>query len=64
MKPSDIQVTVDLSTMQKGTYTVKAQVTMSNAYTSVGTFGTYSVTVTLMDPLEVTDDTTGQSIDE
>lgn len=64
MKASDIQVTVDLSSMQKGTYTVKALVTMSSPYTSVGTFGTYSVTVTLMDPLEVMDDTEGQIVNE
>ena len=45
--PPDIIVTVDFTDAQLGSYTVKPTILLSNAYSSVGAIGNYSVSVTV-----------------
>lgn len=47
MVTADIIVTVDFADAQLGSYTIKPNITMSNAYSNVGAIGTYSVSVTV-----------------
>lgn len=47
MVTADIIVTVDFSDAQLGSYTIKPNITMSNAYSNVGAIGNYSVSVTV-----------------
>ena len=53
MKASDISVTVDFTGAQIGTATVKANVTIADAYAEVGALNAYSVSATLLDPATV-----------
>ena len=53
MKASDISVTVDFTGAQIGTATVKANVTIADAYAAVGALNAYSVSATLLDPATV-----------
>ena len=47
MVTADIIVTVDFSDAQLGSYTIKPNIIMSNAYSNVGAIGNYSVSVTV-----------------
>lgn len=47
MKETDITVTVDLTGAQLGSATMKAEIMIADAYSSVGAMGTYSVSATL-----------------
>lgn len=44
---ADIVVTVDFTDAQLGSYTIKPNITLSNAYSTVGAIGSYSVSVTV-----------------
>lgn len=52
MSEDDISIMVDFSQAQLGTFTVKASVVMSMAYSKVGAIGTYQVSATLREPAE------------
>ena len=54
MSEKNITVTVDLINAQIGTFTVKPTIVMGSSYSKVGAIGTYTVSVTLRDPLEKT----------
>ena len=45
--PPDIIVTVDFADAQLGSYTVKPTILLSNAYSTIGAIGNYSVSVTV-----------------
>ena len=45
--PPDITVTVDFTDAQLGSYTVKANISLSSTYSSVGAIGSYSVSATV-----------------
>ena len=47
MVTADVIVTVDFSDAQLGSYTIKPNIIMSNAYSNVGAIGNYSVSVTV-----------------
>ncbi len=57
---SKLTITVDCSSLQLGTVTVKPQIQMARGYEAVGAVGTYSVTVTLREKGEE-NEATGQS---
>jgi len=52
MKESDLTVTVDFTGAQIGTATMKAEVTISKAFSAVGAVGTYQVSATLQEAQE------------
>jgi len=52
MTEEDISIMVDFSQAQLGTFTVKANVVMSMAYSKVGAIGTYQVSATLREPAD------------
>lgn len=52
MSEDDISIMVDFSQARLGTFTVKASVVMSMAYSKVGAIGTYQVSATLREPAE------------
>lgn len=49
----DIRILVDLTDRELGTFTVKAEVVMGAEFAQVGIIGTYNVSVSLTEPLEV-----------